>query len=219
MRRGQIAVLLTVLLGTITIERLAASSIQSDEVEMSPISGSVEQPRRHFRLKNAERLEATEAQRLYTIVKSALAAGYIESGMTVAAEYQGWTKYNTLPYPSVTHGNHYLNNYANTKALAYGEYEQAGRLPVGAVIVKDSFAKTETGGILLGPLFVMEKMPAGFNYASGDWKYTLVGPDGLLLGETNGVGSKRVEYCISCHLAAEDTDHLFFVPQDVRVAR
>ena len=86
------------------------------------------------------------------------------------------------------------------------------------MIAKDSFAVTETGGILLGPLAVMEKMPPGFNYASGDWKYSLIQPDGTILGETNGVNSHRVEYCIGCHLAAEKQDHLYFVPGKYRIS-
>ena len=32
---------------------VTGTGIQSDEVEMSPISGGIEKPRRHFRLKNA----------------------------------------------------------------------------------------------------------------------------------------------------------------------
>lgn len=70
-----------------------------------------------------------------------------------------------MPYLSATHGNHYIDKYANQTGRAYGGGK---RLPVGSVIAKDSFSVTETGGILLGPLFVMEKMPAGFSYVSGD---------------------------------------------------
>ena len=38
-------------------------------------------------------------------------------------------------------------------------------------------------------------MPEEFSYASGNWKYSLIQPDGTLFGETNGVGSQRVQYC------------------------
>lgn len=75
---------------------------------------------------------------------------------------------------------------------------------------------TGTGGILLGPLFLMAKMPQGFNYLSGNWKFTLVQPDGSVLGETNGPGSARVEYCIACHLAVEHQDYLYFIPPAYR---
>ena len=112
-----------------------------------------------------------------------------------------------------------VQNHVNETARAYGNFEKAGKFPEGSVIAKDSFSITETVGILLGSLFVMEKMPRGFNYVSGDWKYSVIKPDGRLFGETNGKGSGRVEYCITCHLAREAFDHLFFVPEAVRVKR
>lgn len=186
------------------------------DVEMSTISGDAANPRRHFRLRDPKFLDSERAAEIYAIARDAMRSGYPLSGSRVAREYQSWRRYNTAPYLSASHGNHYLNNYANERALAYGEFERAGRLPVGAVIAKDSFSVTKSGGILIGPLFIMEKMPQGFNHASADWKYTLVMPDGVLFGETNGPGAKRVEYCIGCHLARERYDHLYFIPKDYR---
>ena len=65
----------------------------------------------------------------------------------------------------------------------------------------------------------MEKMGTDFNYTSGDWKYSLIGPDGTLWGETGGEGAERVAYCIDCHLAVAEQDHLFFVPHIFRIPR
>ncbi len=62
-------------------------------------------------------------------------------------------------------------------------------------------------------------MPRGFSYVSGDWKYSLIQPDGTLLGETKGNGAQRVEYCIACHLAKESQDHLFYVPPAYRLEK
>ena len=62
----------------------------------------------------------------------------------------------------------------------------------------------------------MAKMPQGFNYVSGDWKFTLVKPDGTLFGETRGPGAERVQYCVACHLARERYDHLYFIPRQYR---
>ena len=91
-------------------------------------------------------------------------------------------------------------------------------MPAGAVMAKDSFAVTARGDVFLGPLFVMEKMPEGFNARSGDWRYTMIMPDGSLFGRTKGEGDKRVEFCITCHLSvAAENDHLFFVPEATRV--
>jgi hypothetical protein len=193
--------------------------VTAAEIEMSPISGDIEKPRRHFRLRNPADLTPQEAVYVYDIIEDALAVGYKRSGHAVAHAYQGWRRHNTAPYLSVSHGNHYLNNYANLLAQAYGTFEGAGTMPVGAVIAKDSFSVTETRGIVLGPLFIMEKMPAGFSDVTGDWRFTQILPDGTLLGETNGHGAERVEYCIHCHLTAEKHDYLFFVPQEYRTER
>lgn len=186
------------------------------DAEMSTISGEASNPRRHYRLRDPKILDPERAAEIYAIAREAMSVGYPLSGSQVARDYLSWRRFNSTPYLSARHGNHYLNNYANERALAYGEFEAAGRLPVGAVIAKDSFSVTNSGGILIGPLFIMEKMPQGFNYVSADWKYTLVRADGTLFGETNGPGANRVEYCISCHLAQERYDHLYFIPKDYR---
>ncbi|MGI9302751.1 MAG: cytochrome P460 family protein [Gammaproteobacteria bacterium] len=187
------------------------------DVEISTLSGDVDNPRHHFRLRNPANLSPQETGRIYDIIRGALAAGYPASGLPAATSYQQWRRYNTAPYLSTTHGNKYLNNYANAAAAAYGEFEQAGKLPVGSIIAKDSFAVAESGEILLGPLYVMEKMPEGFNYVTGDWKYIQIQPDGKLFGETKGQGADKVEYCVACHLVRQANDHLYFIPEGYRL--
>ena len=75
---------------------------------------------------------------------------------------------------------------------------------------------TEDGEVLPAPLFVMEKMSANFSYVSGDWRYTMIMPDGSVFGTTKGENSDRVDFCIGCHLAVENQDHLYFVPKSIR---
>lgn len=196
----------------------APAIAEDSDVEMSKISGDPAAPRRHFRLVDPAKLSPQRAGEIYAIIRQALQGGCSRSGNAVAASYQGWRRMNTAPYLSARHGNHYLNNYVNEiGAAAYGRFEKAGKLPVGTIIAKDSFSMTRSGEILLGGLFMMEKMPNGFNYVSGDWKYMFFQADGTLFGETNGTGSKRVEYCIGCHLAVEHQDHLWFLPKPYRV--
>jgi len=194
----------------------APGEVEEADVEMSRISGPLESPRRHFRLRHPAELLPAEAERIYRIALRALRVGYAASGHPAGSGYLGWRRHNTAPYLSATHGNHYVNNYANPVASAYGRFEEAGRLPVGSVLAKDSFSLTDTGGILLGSLFVMEKMPPGFHYVTGGWRYTQILPDGTVLGQTKGPGAARVEYCIMCHLARERFDHLYFVPEGHR---
>lgn len=186
------------------------------EVPAQRFSGPPEYPRRHFRINNPAALSAPEAEAIYDGLRQEMARRYAASGDATAAAYQGWTRFNTAPYGSSTHGRRYVNNYANDVAWGYGRAEEAGRLPVGSVIAKDSFVVTDDGGIQPGPLFVMEKMPAGFNYVSGDWRYSVITGAGELAGRTAGPGAERVEFCISCHLAREEEDHLFFVPEAFR---
>ncbi len=119
---------------------------------------------------------------------------------------------------SETHGGRFVQNYGNSVAKRYGKYESAGAMPVGSVVAKDSFV-VDGGRVVAGPLFVMEKMPAGFGADSGNWRYTLVMPDGKAVGTTNGKGSPNVEFCAGCHTATtgEETDSLFFLPMEYRV--
>jgi hypothetical protein len=220
MKQLTVAVVVLCLLtgfGLLLTVHAASLSEENADIEMSNISGEVDKPRRHFRLRNPADLKPKEATEIYDIIMNALKAGYKRSGHPVAAAYQGWKRYNTTPYISISHGNHYLNNYANPTAKVYGAFEDAGTMPVGSIIAKDSFSVTTSRGIVLGPLFIAEKMPPGFNDVTGDWKYTEILPDGTLLGETNGEGAERVEYCIACHLAAEKQDHLYFIPKKYRI--
>lgn len=187
-----------------------------DGDQLAQISGDPNQPRRHFRVRRPAKLAPEEAESIYRGLIDDLIAGYAAAEHPAARDYRNWPRYNTAPYLSVTHGNVYINNYANETAEAYGRFEEAGRLPVGAVVAKDSFIAERSGEIRPGPLFLMEKMGKGFNYVSGDWRYIMIMPDGVLFGETHGEDAERVEYCIGCHLAVEDQDHLFFVPSPFR---
>lgn len=174
-------------------------------------------PRRHFRVKNPASLSNDEVEQIYTQLKAEMARSYRLSQQPGATSYQKWKRYNRAPYLSASHGNRLLNNYANGRARAYGLFERAGRLPVGSIIAKDSITVTKDGMVRPGALYVMEKMQSGFNYVSGDWRYTMVMPDGSLFGTTNGEGAERVKFCIACHLAVERQDHLFFIPKKYRI--
>ncbi len=175
-------------------------------------------PRRHFRITDPARLSDEAAVEAYTRVKGRMAAGYALSRHPGTEAYQSWMRVNQTPYRSAAHGQRYLNNYVNDKARAYRLFEDAGKLPVGAVIAKDSFTVRSDGSTVPGALYLMEKMPDGFNHASGNWRYTMIMPDGSVFGTTRGVGERQVQFCVSCHLAVESQDHLFFVPKEYRQA-
>ncbi len=202
--------------------RVAADSDGPDAAvaggpQLAQISGNPDRPRRHFRETNPADFSPEDAEVHYRDLIPRMDAGYRASDDPVAAVYRNWTRYNLGPYRSATHGQRFVNNYANPIARAYGKFETAGRLPVGSIIAKDSFTATADGQLRPGPLFVMEKMAPGFKYVTSDWRYTMIMPDGVVFGVTGGDNEERVEYCIGCHLAREAFDHLYFVPENMRV--
>ncbi len=174
-------------------------------------------PTGHFRVDRPADLDDADALTIYQRIRTDMAAGYAESGFEEAQEYLHWRQFNTAPYLSSDHGARYLNNYGNDAALSYGQFEEAGQMPEGALLAKDSFEVTARGDVVTGPLFLMEKMHAGFHEEARDWRYTMIMPDGRLFGRTGGTNSSRVEFCIECHReAGEEDDELFFLPEEYR---
>ena len=165
----------------------------------------------------AVELTAAEATEAYACIKATMAAGYAGSGSPWAAAYQNWTNVALRPYVSDTHGARYVNNYANDIGAAnYGLFEEAGPSPVGTVLAKDSFSVAGSGRVRAGPLFLMEKMEAGFDPDTGDWRYTLIMPNGRMIGTTGGEGAVRVGFCAECHLVVEEQDSRFFLDEEYR---
>lgn len=163
-------------------------------------------------------LTDAEAVAAYDCLLAEMKAAYAKSGNPVAASYSEWRRYSRNAYVSATHGNRFVQNYANPAAKAYGAFEGAGVMPAGAVLAKDSFTVTADGRVSVGPLFIMEKMQAGFYDDSDDWGYTMVMPDGTVFGTTKGEGTAKVEFCIGCHISvAPDVDSLMFIPEEYRV--
>ncbi|MDJ0944289.1 MAG: hypothetical protein QNJ30_12525 [Kiloniellales bacterium] len=175
------------------------------------------QPTRHFRVERPADLTGQDAMTIYARILNTMIAAYGLSGDATSKTYRGWRRYNRVPYRSATHGERFVNNYANALAKAYGSFEDAGRMPQGALLAKDSFAVTARGDVFSGPLFLMEKMAPGFSPANNDWRYSMIMPDGSLFGETGGPGSARVAFCHGCHAEVGGADNLFFVPEGNRV--
>jgi hypothetical protein len=188
----------------------AAAQDGSDAME-------VEAPTGHIALDNPADLPDERAEAVYQSILKGMIDGYRMSDDPTAEDYGSWRRFNRAPYRSAQHGERFVNNYANGIGKGYGRFEAVGRLPVGAILVKDSFTVTEDGEVFAGALFLMEKMPQGFNSPSRDWRYSMIMPDGALLGETGGEGADAVEFCITCHeLAGDSLDHLFLIPEDYR---
>ena len=174
-------------------------------------------PKAHMTIAEPAKLKGARAEAVYQAIRSALQESYAASGDPVVFEYQTWRRYNTVPYRSKRHGMLFVNNYANQRAARYGLFEKIGKMPEGAVVVKDSFTVTESGQVMTGPLFLMQKMKQGSNPASGDWLFMMIRPDGRIMGITKGRGSENVAFCAGCHIRARSRqDSLFFMPRNVR---
>ena len=161
-------------------------------------------------------LTDAEARGAYACIRAAMAEGYAESGNRWAAAYSSWKTYAARPYVSDTHGARFVNNYANERGAAnYGLFESAGPAPEGTVLAKDSFT-VKGGRVAAGPLFLMEKMAAGFDADTRDWRYTLILPSGKIVGTTGGAGTGKVAFCAECHLSVEEQDSRFFLDEAYR---
>ena len=68
----------------------------------------------------------------------------------------------------------------------------------------------------LDPQFVIERMPKGYDERVGDWKFTLIAPNGAIVGESRGRDGDKVEFCVECHKSAWRQDFLFFIPPPYR---
>ena len=166
-----------------------------------------------------------EAIKTYASMKDTLLRNYGSSLLKIAGEYGSWYQFNTSPYVSKEHGDRLVNDYGNAKAADYGDFETGQVLPVGAVIAMDSFKiipsclplAITADAVEAGPLFVMEKMEPGFNPSSGDWQFSMISPDGTLVGQTLGPQHDKVQFCADCHQSvSQEQDWLFFLPQKYR---
>ena len=173
----------------------------------------------HITIETPGELTPDEANEVYGELAARMARGYAGAGYDFVRNYQDWKIYNTSPYLSATHGNRYVNNYANDKAAGYERVSQGVVMPEGAVFAKDSFTVTDEDNLLPAPLFVMEKLAAGASPDTADWRYVSILPDGTVFGDSQGAGADRTAFCHECHIAVAEDDYLFYVPDEFRIGQ
>ncbi len=171
----------------------------------------------HLAIENPAELTKDEARGHYKSLARRMARGYAAAQMDLIRNYQNWPLFNDAPYISATHGQRFVNSYANRMAHNYGTLQEGEVLPVGSVLAKDSMTVTDEGNVHPGALFVMEKLPAGTNPDTADWRYIMVMPDGSLFGDTMGNRADAVAYCHVCHEAVADRDYTFYVPEEFQI--
>ena len=172
--------------------------------------------KRHFKIERPANLSPAEALTIYDNLAETMANAYALSREIAALRYRKWRRYNTAPYRSATHGNRYVNNYANARAAGYGRLKPGEQMPPGTIVAKDSFTVSANGDVYGGPFFVMEKLGKGVSPQTGDWRYAMIMPDGSYFGDSTGDGAQRVGFCNGCHKAVADDDYLFFIPAKYR---
>lgn len=171
----------------------------------------------HLPIDNPSELPPAQLEQIYNELKQRMAEGYALSKLEIIDDYQSWRRYNTAPYLSATHGLRFINNYANEKGRGYGTLSVGQSLPAGTVLAKDAMTLTADGKNFPGALFIMEKLPAGANSETADWRYLVVNPDGSLFGDTKGDEPELVDYCHACHESKADQDYVFLIPEEFRV--
>ncbi|MEM0948019.1 MAG: cytochrome P460 family protein [Pseudomonadota bacterium] len=171
----------------------------------------------HLAIPDPADLSKADALRIYEELLPVLTEGYERARLDFFEGYETWQLYNTAPYVSATHGQRYVNNYANRIARDYGTLAPGEKLPVGSVLAKDSITVMEDGRAFPAAMFLMEKLAEGTSPETADWRYVMVIPDGSLFGDTTGDQPERVVYCHVCHEQVADRDYTFYVPEDYRV--
>lgn len=172
----------------------------------------------HPAIADPANLQPKRAEEIYQAIRDRLRKNYARSGDPVFLAYQNWKRFTRLPYRSPNHGERFVHHYANGAARNYAYYEKAGPLPVGSIVIKDSFTVTKQGQVMAGPLFMMEKMSEGFPSLAGAWRFMMLRPDGSVVGLTGGTNAKAVQFCAECHArAGKDRDFLYFMPDEARL--
>lgn len=171
----------------------------------------------HIDERGGVELTDREASDAHECVMEAMRRGLSASHLDVAREFAGWQRFSTGPYRSRDHNGRYVSNFVNEVAAEnYAQYEDSGEFPVGSALAKDSFVVSDSGRVLFGALSLMEKMAPGFNPGGGDWRYTLILPDGRVFGRTGTSDAYAVEFCQDCHVDSAQ-DHVLFLPEAYRV--
>ena len=170
----------------------------------------------HLKIERPAKLSKEDAEKIYRRVGPRMGRGYAATGDPIAQDFRKWRRFNVSPYRSATHGNRYVNNYANDNASNYGRLSPGEQMRVGAILVKDSFTVTADGDVFGGAMFVMEKLPDGMSPETDGWRYLMIMPDGSLLGDSTGERDEDVRFCHSCHITMARNDYLFYIPKKYR---
>jgi len=133
---------------------------------------------------------------------------YKNSGHRLAGLFEGWSRLDSGPFFSKVHGNRYVAVFANDRALTTLSAAPDAPITSGVAMATPSFSLAEDGTLEPGPLFLLEKMQKGFNTVGGNWRYTVIGPEGDIIGVTKGQHSDDIDFCKDCDRKSADGVYL-----------
>ena len=150
---------------------------------------------------------------LYDCIEGKLAEAYASGDSEIGAQYRDWTVAATLPALAGTHGDRFVQTYANEIAAEqYLKFEEDGVvMPAGSILAKESYKVGKDGAANPGPLFTMVKLEAGASPDTADWEYGGVQPNGKPMGI-------KQSFCHDCHGAYDSQDALAYPLEDLRVS-
>ena len=163
-------------------------------------------------------LDGAEVSALYDCIEADMAARYATAEEPVASAYRGWTVTATRPAIAGSHGERFLQTFANDVAAeTYLAFSYAGdvEMPVGSVLAKESFkvsSRADTKGqVSVGPLFLMTQVGAEQAPETDGWLYGGILPNGKPMGFEQA-------FCHDCHAGAASGDAVFYPVEEVQVA-
>lgn len=145
----------------------------------------------------------------YRCIAPSLMAGYGQSRHVIARTFSAWETASDIPFVSEDVGQHYVMVFANDRALEHEKTLWLDRgMPIGATLVAVGFSVDSDGVLRAEPLLIYEKMNIGFDTGRGNWRKTLIAPNGTLIGVTNGAGAENVRVCDDCSAGTADRLYL-----------
>lgn len=127
---------------------------------------------------------------------------YGASGHIFARDYLDWDRRDAAPIQSPPHNDRYVAVYANERATTQSPFLSKGKPQLGAVIATPSFSVANDGSVSAGPLVLLEKMQRGFLTYSGNWRYTVIAPDGQIVAVSKSLHHDDLPFCKTCDDAA-----------------
>ncbi|MGE0284414.1 MAG: hypothetical protein AB7P20_27885 [Rhizobiaceae bacterium] len=125
-------------------------------------------------------------------------AHYDASGHIFARDYTNWERRDAAPIQSPPHADRYVAVYANERATTQSPFLSKGKPQLGAVIATPSFSVAQDGAVSAGPLVLLEKMQRGFLTYAGNWRYTVIAPDGQIVAVSKSLHHDDLPFCKTC---------------------